>query len=391
MTSFQKLLFPPLPVSVKKTLGEIPSLIDKVFPMPGRFRHALPANIAELSRLLTSGRGERGLSYLNHPPFLSAYLRYFFPWNLYRLCRLLVSLDLHLKANDCITDLGSGSLTLVSALWISRPELRTLPLEFRCIDLSGPALEAGKKFFAALCAGNNNWTVHTIKGEIGRVKAKPASLVCAVNVLNEMFGDLSRSGSHNMTYNAAKTVRLLKEYGLASSSVLAIEPGVPHCGEFLSALRSRLMENSFTILSPCPHGNACPFPGGKSASGKNRWCHFAFPTDDAPQPLHKLSKDAKLPKERAVLSFLYAESSSAKKQKDLPKDLKKELPARIISDAVNLPENRHGRYGCSAQGLVLLTGEKNQIKNIPSGFFINTQSKGERDPKSNALIVYSLK
>ena len=36
-----------------------------------------------------------------------------------------------------------------------------------------------------------------------------------------------------------------------------------------------------------------------------KWCNFAFTTEDAPQRLLKLSRDSNLPKERAVLSFVF--------------------------------------------------------------------------------------
>ena len=78
-------LFALLPPETRRLMDGIPALIEKTFPLPGRFRSALPSDVAELSRLLTSGRGERGLSYLGRPNLLSAYLRYFLPWNLYRL------------------------------------------------------------------------------------------------------------------------------------------------------------------------------------------------------------------------------------------------------------------------------------------------------------------
>ena len=97
-------------------LDRLPGLIDKVFPLPERFRVGLPRDVAELSRLLTSGRPERGASYLGKPALLSAYLRYFLPWNIYRLSRLFTSLPLELKPHDAVNDLGAGPLTLAAAL-----------------------------------------------------------------------------------------------------------------------------------------------------------------------------------------------------------------------------------------------------------------------------------
>ena len=384
-------LFAPLQAETRRTLDGIPALIDKTFPLPGRFRSALPAGVAELSRLLTSGRGERSLSYLGRPNLLSAYLRYFLPWNLYRLCRLLPGLDIPLAAGDAVTDLGSGPLTCALALWICRPDLRNLPLEFRCVDRSGPALEAGKKLFAAL-AGEGAWTIRTVKGDAGSVtlRGKPAALICAVNVFNEMYGDIPHGDSAGLRRGVENAAGLLAGFAAANASILVVEPGVPRCGEFISLLRDIFIQGKRRPVSPCPHAGPCPFPGGiahgPSGANKNRWCHFAFATTDAPKELLRLSAQAGLPKERAVLSFLLAGMGAGSRPGQTGQTT---LPARVISDAFPLPDKRSGRYCCSGRGLVLLAGEQASIADTPSGALINAvlAEPERKDPKSGALLA----
>jgi len=391
-------LFAPLPPETRRLLDGIPALIDKTFPLPGRFRRGLPADVAELSRLLTSGRGERGLSYLGRPSLLSAYLRFFLPWNLYRLCRLLPGLNLTLAAHDRVTDLGCGPLTLAAALWICRPDLRTLPLEFFCVDRSGPALDAGKKFFAALAGGNSPWRVHTAKGDLFTVKARPAALVCAVNVFNEMYGDISRSGTDKLRRGAEKSARLLTRHASASASataaILVVEPGFPRCGEFIGLVRGALAGSGYNPLAPCPHDAECPLISNEKSNAniKKRWCHFAFATEDAPSALHKLSSAAKLPKERAVLSFLFAglvdKKRKAKAAAPDAEEAAKSSMVRVISDVFPLPPNQCGRYCCSARGLVLLAGGKSAIEKTICGALVHAAFKdGERDSKSGALLA----
>jgi len=377
-------LFAPLPLQTRRMLDGIPVLIDKVFPLPARFRSALPKDVAELSRLLTSGRGERGLSYMGKPPLLSAYLRYFFPWNLYRLCRLLPDLDITLSPNDRVTDLGCGPLTLASALWICREDLRSVPLEFNCVEQNRSALEAGKKFFSALAGENSPWKINAVKGDLKTAKVqnadivRAAALICAVNVFNEMYGDISRNDENSLSINAGKASRLLAGYGSASSAFLIVEPGFPRCGEFISLLRGAFLEQGIPVLSPCPHDKICPMR--REFPGKKRWCHFAFETGDAPEALHRLSAAARLPKERAVLSFIYV--SHQRRTTSNTED-----KSRIISDAFPLPYSRFGRYCCSARGLTLLVGKKNIIEKNTCGSLVNTVIKEEKDPKSGAFIA----
>lgn len=401
-------LFPPLANDAKRILHSLPGLIDRVFPMPGRFRHGLPDDVAELSRLLTSARTERENYYLGKPALLSAYLRYFLPWNIYRLCRLLASLPVELKAGAAVNDLGSGPLTLPAALWISRPDLRSVPLEFRCLDRTPAVLDAGKKFFSALTAsadGSKNclWKIITIRGEVKlngklsvQLRGKAGALTTAINIYNELFWNFSPADSEGLEYFAEKQASLLSSITAAPAkdadekgSILIVEPGIPRSGEFISIIRSCLLNKGFPPISPCTHSNTCPFPGGYAGKGrhqsKTKWCHFAFDTEDAPEELHKLSAASGIPKERAVLSFILAGghcAGEANAQKNKSK-------IRVISDSFSLGNaNAFGRYSCSDKGMVLLTGSRKALDSSPPGSLEEASLKNcKTDPKSGALMA----
>ena len=375
-----------LPPETRSILDSVPELIKKTFPVPGRFRSALPSDIAELSRLLTNKRGSRSLSYLSRPNFLSAYLHYFLPWNLYRLCLLLPNLDFPLSSGNTITDLGCGPLTFASALWIARPELRAIPLEINCIDRCAPALEAGKKFFAAVCAaangGNAPWKINLIREDVDirrgvTRKRNHAALVCAINIFNEIYEALPHNNVEGLRRMAANAAQLMHNEASPDASILTVEPGVPQSGQFVSFLRTAFLELGRRPASPCPHQAVCPMPGGKT-----RWCHFAFETAAAPKELHRLSAAAGLPKERIVLSYLQTGAPSSQAAKTAEK-------VRVISDAFPLPDKQFGRYGCSSQGLVLLTGEKIRIEKMASLSLAASAfaAGGQRDKKSGALLM----
>lgn len=372
-------LFPQLSPELGSAVDKLLSLIDRAFPLPQRFRKGLPRDVAELSRLLTSERGSRSLSYLGKAPLLSAYLRYYLPWNVFRLCRLLPSLPLTLNSGDAVTDLGSGPLTFVIALWLSRPDLRALPLEFRCVDRSSIALGAGKKLFALLAGTDTRWTIKTIKGDIFSpatpVHGPGAALLSAVNVFNEMG---ERMPNRRIPQDeVSRIAMLIRKRGACSPSVLVVEPGVPHGGEFISALRSALIEVGLNPRAPCPHAGVCPLPGGIGA----KWCHFAFDTLDAPARLHKLSADAHIPKERAVLSFLFAAPAPVQREANA-------ASLRVISDSFPLPDG-YGRYGCSDHGLILLYGDRGPVENAASGTLLPlVLPRSPRiDRKSGAMMV----
>ncbi len=296
-------LFSPLNEQARQDLEQLLPLIDRLFPIPGRFRARLPQDVAELSRQLTSERPRRDGGYLGQKPLLSAYLRYFLPWNVFRLARLLPALPLEFTDGDAITDLGSGPLTLPIALWASRPDLRAIDLEFRCLDRTGAILDAGKKILQAL---PSRWKVRIIRGSLGeRIEGKSARLVTAINVFNELFWD-DHDGPRLIAERYAPVLSALAD--TETGSILVVEPGIPRSGECISHLRTQLKALGRGPLAPCTHAGTCPLPGGRRGA---RWCHFAFETDEAPEALHRLSHAAGLPKERATMSFLWAGRASA--------------------------------------------------------------------------------
>ncbi len=376
-------LFPPLAAELRAESARLLETIDRVFPLPSRFRAELPRDVAALSRLLTADRSDREGGYLGKPAELSAYLRYFLPWNVYRLSRLLTSLPLDLKEGDVVTDLGAGPLTVAIALWLSRPDLRGTELEFRCLDRTGKVLEAGASLFSALSGEGCRWKIRTIRGPIGaRVEGPKAALTTAANVLNELFWD----DRHPVPEQAERKASFLSGLTRDDGRILVVEPGIPRSGSFLSELRRAFIEAGRVPLSPCPHAGTCPLPGGRRGA---KWCHFAFDTDEAPERLLRLSAAAGIPKERATLSFLYAGPDSAPKA---PTAAASDMKIRVVSDAFPLPDGSFGRYACAARGLVLLSGDARGVEAYASGSLAalpapqGSTDAGERDAKSGALV-----
>jgi hypothetical protein len=385
-------------------IDQLLSVIEETFPVPLRFRRKLPEDVAELSRLLTSARGERDSGYLNRPNLLSAYLRYFLPWNVFRLCRLFSFNTINLADGDAVTDLGSGPLTLPIALWIAFPRLRRLKLEFRCVDKSAAALEAGHRLFRALSSlpmdtsggdrqASCSWKIKTIHGSMEElVRGKAAKLTTALNVFTETAGIQRGTAQNRPSPYIEKAAALLDKLCADNGSILVVEPGNPQGGAFISALRSALLERGRVPVAPCPHAGPCPLSKGQSPGGSLRknsrkapnakWCHFAFDTETAPPALHKLSAKAGIPKERAAMSFLLTGRPLNK--------LSGLLQVRIISDIFPvLQTHGMGCYGCSEKGLVLLAGNKAQFDNAASGTLweLPLPAAEKRDSKSGALII----
>ena len=382
-------------VSILNSFDEI---IQGVRPLNSRQLQQLPEHIRNLSHQLTDDRASRRLGYMNDNIQLSSYVRYYTWWNLVRLTRLFANLpDSVFPTSDttCI-DLGSGPLTVVTALWLARPELRKLHLTWYCLDVSANSLSLGEDIFLSIAAkakaadeSIEPWQIIRVKGPFGTpIKQKAGFLTCA-NMLNE----LDQASDMPPEFQTKKYYEQLQRYTEKDAGIILVEPGVPKAARTLSLLRSRYIKDGRTIAAPCPHAEECPMSGFKAYTGsKNKWCNFAFTTEDAPHKLQKLSDMAKLPKERATLSFV------AVSRADTPTNTETSGNIRITSDKLRLPNYMCGYYGCSQYGLVLVTLPDENNTRLPkppfrpkSGDLIQVKTKTPdslpKDEKSGALIV----
>lgn len=402
-------LFNPkkLPKEAEEVLKDFDTIIQGLLPLNSKQFSKLPDDIRELSHQLTDERDTRRTAYMNEKVTLSAYTRYFMWWNLVRLTRLFSNIDLSkadIKDGDACIDLGSGPLTAVISLWLSRPELRALNLTWYCVDISPTALSLGEDLFLSVAARTlseemeNKWKIIRVKGQMGTSIKKKAKLLICANMFNEVF----QSESRPLDFLAKKYSEDLTRYGDKKTSYLVIEPGIPRSARFISLLRDTFIRKDMTITAPCSHCEICPMDGrllkgphmNKTADSNRtgKWCNFAFPVKNAPEKLQKLSAAAKIPKERVVLSFVFA-TPAAEENKGLVKNESaaqksdKTVLLRIASDPIRLSE-KIGFYACSRLGLVLYIPKKGQL--TFSGDLVEVslpKREPKKDFKSGAIII----
>ena len=180
-------LLPSLSGDARKLLETLARALATVRPLRTAHRKALPRDIADLSRLLTVDRAELHHPYWGSPGLASAYMHYFLPWNIVRLARLLAALPLpdprrwlDRGLRPWLLDAGSGPLTLPLALWLARPDWRSLPLGVLALDTAAlplcGAAEAtglvGRTTGEAIRFGVMNSLRFEIEGYIARIEAQ---------------------------------------------------------------------------------------------------------------------------------------------------------------------------------------------------------------------------
>ncbi|MFZ2635539.1 MAG: small ribosomal subunit Rsm22 family protein [Rectinemataceae bacterium] len=415
----------------------LPLVIDEVLPLSQKHRAALKGDIRSLWEDLTSEQESRNAEYLGTPPALSAYIRYFLPWNVFRLASIFTNADFCLPDNAVITDIGSGPLTVPIALYAARPELRSVPLTIYCSDRVERVMETGRAIFESLAVKLEGrlppWTIELRKESFGSTLPERAHLFTAANVFNEFFWKDRRPLGERALETAHSILSSLKENG----SVFIMEPGDPRSGSIISSLRAAFIAEGATPLGPCPHALSCPMPGifrsllppeseqtGNSrdpnsapsrfklapvAMPKKRdkypWCHFGIDAAKAPKWLRDLSDEVGLPKEKAVFSYLWAarqrgSSGMPGMRSSIPSPIpmdqgqkdrgRKGLLVRVISESFALPGQASGQYACSSLGYTLL---KKRPGDDPFriGELLEVRSRPEQKPdeKSGAIILPS--
>ena len=349
----------------QELLENFDRVVQGVRPLNSKQLQKLPENIKELSHQLTDQRSERRLGYMNESVQLSSYVRYYTWWNLVRLTKLFSNLPAESFPNkECIClDIGSGPLTLVISLWLSRPELRELNLTWYCLDVSSNSMALGEDVYLSIVAqtGGTPWKIVRVKGSFGTgtfIKEKADFITCA-----NMFNELDQASDMPPEFQSKKYYDQLCLYKNDDCKFLLVEPGVPKSARTICLLRDRFIKENYDLLGPCSHCGECPMNGFKAYTGSShKWCNFAFSTEKAPAKLLKLSENSKLTKDRATLIFISVVpnksfDNSTVVEKNISEKQDNSISVRIISDCMKLHNNSFANYGCSKIGLVLVSSK----------------------------------
>lgn len=325
-----------------EVLHDLGPALEQVMPLKTKHLADLPRAVRELSEQLTSERGGLTGKYLQTPRTLSAYIRYFLPWNVYRQARLFAGLWLRLHDGARILDLGSGPLTAPMALWAARPDLRKKNITFVCVDRTAKALKIGEELFNIISKGSERWTLELVEAPLEqalRAPGLPYDMIFFGNVLNELrWGgdDPMEAGVVRIAEYAVQRLHAKRQPHL-----LAVEPGTRLGGRLVSLLRKAAQDLGLTSLSPCTHQNLCPMLARRA----NSWCHFRCTPEGIPQWLRELSDKAGLPKETLAMSFIHLSAVTARQ----------EDKARILSNPLRLQQQGHfGYYACTKRGQLII-------------------------------------
>ena len=447
-------LLPEPDADLRNGLDRLGAALARVRPLSAAHARGLPQDVTALSRLLTVERAHLHHPYWASPALTSAYLYYFLPWNVLRQARLLSALPLpdpriwlEQGRRPLLLDMGAGPLSLPIALWLARPQWRSLPLTVLALDASSQPLELGRALLRALAEDLRQpaWEVRTVRAPLGQAARQLARacgqrsrsgaaegtpalwLASAANVLNEMLsgGGAGRTGRRDdatvrddeeaatrpegsdgprdaredslfgqRLESVLDSLEELLESGDPGlpPSLLVVEPGTRLGGTTIMRLRGAALERGFVPLAPCTHAADCPLARGRSGRG---WCHVTFDCAGAPDWLAQLSDAAGLAKDSLSLAPLLLSAAAETVQDGLDAreaeaagadGLLSRAALRVLSAPFAVPGlPGRARYACGVGGLALLR----DAEPLPSGGLVEADipTHPRFDRRSGALLL----
>ncbi len=238
----------------------------------------LAKNVLRLSRLLTRDRDDLPSSYLRDPGLRDAYLHYYLPANLAKVCLPLRELARHpagLLHRDRlrVLDLGTGPGTSVLGMLEFFAEEEQPPaLEFTAVDHVRENLLIAGELFGELrrtCRGTAD--LRTVQRPIAAKMDDcegTYDIIVFSNVLNELFhGAVGRIAGRTELV-AAVLDRMLAQDG----ACIVIEPALRDTTREMLMVRDGLSERGLSVYAPCLLQERCP-----ALVNPKDWCHEDIP------------------------------------------------------------------------------------------------------------------
>jgi SAM-dependent methyltransferase len=307
-----------------------------------RHRSPLAKDVARLSSLFTRDRAGRAASYLTEPALRRAYLGFYAPRNALRIALLLRALEeegwvLPLQ-RPRVLDLGAGPCAGVLGAWVAYGALGLA----RAVDLAAPALADGRALLEALSADLE--ALDTRVGNVTTPRAwgpsDPADLVIVANVLGEL-GDPRRDLSRRTAVVQAALERLAP-----AGRLLVVEPGTRIHSRGLMAVRDELVAaGTGFVLAPCTGARRCPL-----LQTRSDWCHDELPYTE-PEAARRVAQEAGLSPGPLKHSYLLL----AREPVTLARGA-----VRLVSGVLQGASGPR-RFGCAAEGLLVLEGERGPL------------------------------
>ena len=362
--------------STEKLKSHIPALLSlwrgssKKSPLnPGELK-SVSASLLELQRGLTGERNLAGAGYMEKSSHLGAYLLYYWPVTYMQissaanLCADLKKLCRG-KKSISILDVGSGpgpaSFALCDFILGLRDEKsgerKSLPaLDVTLVDSSKKALSLAEKIFRLESPSVKISAVETdLQKDFPRLSPDAKfDIIVMSHALNELW--------KNQKDCILKRSELLIRLGelMGDGMLFLSEPALLETSRNLISVRDTLIQNGFSVLSPCLKNAPCP----ALLAGENHTCHLEIKWSPC-EPVASIARNAKLDREYVKASFFIFGKGAPEKSACEPCGLR----FRVVSDAMLNKSGRVRFLICDGERRIALSAKKDDAYAASLGFF----------------------
>jgi SAM-dependent methyltransferase len=340
-----------------------------------------------LQRGLTGDRSLIGVSYMDSPELLRAYLDFYWPISFEQTRRALAVSSLLSGAPARVSrviDAGSGPGPVAAAFASAGATALTL------LDQSPRALDLARETIASRSGNSEDRSsppIETVVCDIANPDPARVPLWGAADIVS--FGHSLNEVASGRDDRVAVRAALLERYATALSpggSILVIEPALLSTSRDLLALRNLLVSRGWRVLAPCVDRARLDCPA--LAAGESQTCHDEVRWT-MPASVERLAQSLALDKESLKMTwFLFAppgtdasldETEAAREASGATGDAAardaavddsaKGAPTlRVVSDAMLNKAGRARRLLCGERGRFPLSAVAGSADARDSGF-----------------------
>lgn len=337
-------------------------------------------NLVSLQRGLTGDRRLAGSGYMENPQQLGAYLLYYWPISYQQIYYAIKNCsnieNIFKKDSIKILDVGCGPAPASVTICDFLAQNSSAKLSVTLMDYSSSALDLASHIYKSdLKSVPITTRVHNIEKDPLELHDS-FDIIVMSHALNELWKD-NPNFIEKRTDFLLDLSKKLEKNGL----LLLSEPALLNTSRNLIALRDRLLENGFSVLSPCLGHNKCP----ALQAGPNHTCHADIQWKPI-EPIASIAKKAKLDRESVKMTYFILQKDTD----SVPLNTNTvPYSGKIVSDGMLNKSGRIRFLLCDGEKRIALSAKKEDSHAQKLGFFdlrrydsislINPEIRGDKE------------
>ncbi|MCR5762690.1 MAG: class I SAM-dependent methyltransferase [Treponema sp.] len=322
--------------------------------LSGKELTSVSQSLLSLQRGLTGDRKLAGAGYMDSSSYLGAYLLYYWPVSYMQISLEAEGLHPFIKKENLrVLDIGSGPAPASAALCDSF-SVKDVTL----VDSSKKALDIARRLFLSEWKSCKvNALVHDFEaGQLPGLEGQ-FDIIVMSHSLNELWKD--KKNSIGLRTSFLKNISsLLDKDGI----ILVSEPALLLTSRNLINVRDNLVQDGFSVISPCLCSQICPITEAKS----QQTCHAEIAWKPV-EPVASIARLAKLDRQSVKMTYMAFKKSLDSNADDRENSSNKIY--KVVSDGMLNKSGRIRYLLCDGKKRIPLSAKKDDPRAKELGFF----------------------